>query len=301
MRTFVRAGLGLFTLLVSACSGGEATPTPSGSVKASAAPSARASASAKASAAPSSSAATDDDKRGKMSNCPSAVANAKTEIADTDKGITVAVTAAEPEGISAIQARAKDVEAHAKDDAAQKPHSGQGGGAGQMGRCPVVVNDTSVTVAITDKGATFTIEPKNAKEVEWLRREAKERLAQMPGASAKGDRKMLNCPSAVEGAATKVAEAKDAIVVTVVAKDEAKTKEIRERATKLGAAKHDGKSKHDGAGTGPGEGRCPAVLEGTTSSTKEVAGGVEITLTPTDKANLKKLVGEAQDRAKPFQ
>ena len=34
---------------------------------------------------------------------------------------------------------------------------------------------------------------------------------------------------------------------------------------------------------------------------KDVDGGTEITLTPKNKADLKKLVDEAKDRAKPFE
>ena len=237
-----------------------------------------------------------------MSNCPSSVANAKTEIKDTDKGVEVTVTASEKADIDEIRARAKKVEEHTKPpppDAVKGGHTGKGGAGGSMGRCPVVLNDTTVVVAEVEKGSKFTIEPKDVKELDWLRREAKERLAEL-ATGEKGDRKMANCPSAVKGSTTAVKEAGGNVVVTVTSKDEAATKEIRERAKKLAAGKHDNSKKHEGDGSGAGGGDCPALAEGAKSTFKDVDGGTEITITPDKKDDAKKIFEEVTNRAKPF-
>ncbi len=259
--------------------------------------------SGKPSAATSTSAAPGEHKNGgKMSNCPSSVTNAKTEIKDTDKGVEVTVTASEKADVDEIRARAKKVEEHGKaaapSDATKGAHTGKGAAGGSMGRCPVVLNDTSVVVAEVESGSKFTIEPKDAKELDWLRREAKERLAEIGG--EKGARKMGNCPSAVNGAATTVKDVGGNTVVTVTSKDEAGTKEIRERAKKLGGGKHDNAKKHEGDGSGSGGGDCPAFAEGAKSTFKDVDGGTEITITPDKKDDAKKILEEVTNRAKPF-
>jgi TusA-related sulfurtransferase len=238
-------------------------------------------------------------QRNKMANCPSSVTGAKTEIKDTDKGVDILVTSTDKAATDEIRTRGKKIPDHAAGEGKNPAHSGKGGGGGSMGRCPLVQNDTTITYAEVEGGAKFTVEPKDEKERDWLRREAKERLAEM--GDSRGDRKMANCPSTVEGAKTTVKEAAGAVVVTVVAKDEAGTKAVRERAKKLSEGKHDGKDKHDGAGSGPMAGRCPAAVEGTKSAVKEVEGGAEITLTPEKKEDLKKVLEEAQDRAKPYE
>ena len=291
----------LLSLFAFACGPDAGAGAGSGSAKASSSAAKPASAKPSASASAATSAAPDDKKGGKMSNCPSGVANAKTDIKDTDKGVEITVTASEKADIEEIKARAKKLEEHGKSpsEADKGSHSGKGGGGGGMGRCPVVLNDTNVTVAVVDTGAKFTVEPKDVKELEWLRRESKERLAEM--GMDKGERKMANCPSSVKDAKTSVKEAGATVVVTIVSKDAASTKEIRERAKKLSDGKHDQKGKHDGAGSGPQAGQCPAAIEGTTAAVKEVEGGVEITLTPAKKEELKKVLEEAQARAKPFE
>lgn len=267
-----------------------------GSAAKSAAPSGKPSAATSTSAAPG-----EHKNGGKMSNCPSSVQNAKTEIKDTDKGVEVTVTATEKADVDEIRARAKKVEEHGKaapSDAPKGSHTGKGAAGGSMGRCPVVLNDTTVVVAEVENGSKFTIEPKDAKELDWLRREAKERLAEIGG--EKGARKMSNCPSAVNGAVTTVKAAGDDTIVTVTSKDEATMKEIRARATKLGSGKHDNSKKHEGDGSGSGGGDCPALAEGSKSTFKDVDGGTEITIKPEKKEDAKKILEDIQNRAKPF-
>ncbi|MBK6515977.1 MAG: hypothetical protein IPM79_04030 [Polyangiaceae bacterium] len=297
----------LLTVALAACGPTEQTsPSASGkpgSASASQKPAGSAPASAstaKATAATSASAAPSEEARGKMMNCPAAAANAKTEVKDVDKGVEITVTASDKVDIEEIKKRAKAIEERAKAEEAAPQHTGKGGGAGATGRCPIVIGGTNVVVAAHDSGAKFTVTAKDDKEVDWLRRETKERLAAIKEGG--GERKMANCPSAVKGAKTTVKEAGGAIVVSVTAKDEAATKDIRERAKKLPELKHDkaDKDPHDGSGAGAGEGRCPAVIEGTTATVKDVDGGSEITLKPKTAGDLKKLTQEAQDRAARF-
>jgi TusA-related sulfurtransferase len=290
-------------LLLAACgseptgAAGSGAPASGSAAKSAAKPANSAPASASAAQAP-------DEKRGKMSNCPAAVEKAKTEIKDVDKGVEVTVTAADKAGTDEIRARSKSVTEHAKADAAKGQHNGAGGSGGSMGRCPIVIGGTDITAVDVEGGAKYTVLSKDAKELDWLRRESKERLAAM-GTAEKGDRKMANCPSAVTGAKTSVKEAAGAVVITVLAKDakdEASVKDIRDRAKKNVELKHDGsdKEKHDGDGGGAGDGRCPSVHEGATVTAKDVDGGSEITVKPKAAADLKKTATEATDRAKRF-
>ncbi len=122
----------------------------------------------------------------------------------------------------------------------------------------------------------------------------------MAGGTGKMDNKMANCPSAVAGAMTAVADTKDAVEVTVVAKDKAGTEEIRARGKKLvEAAKIPAPAeiKHSGTGTGGGEvGHCPVVLDDTTVEVAEVEGGAKFTVKPAKPEDLAALVTESKRR-----
>ncbi len=281
-------------------SGSAAKPGPAGSAKPAA------STPAKSSASAATSAAAPEDEKGKMGHCPVAAPGAKTEVKDVDKGVEIIVKGADAKVTEDIRARAKTIVERAKGESTKPQHSGQGGGGGVMGRCPIVLGGTEVKVEDTEGGSKFTVTAKDAAEVDWLRRETKERLAVLEEPGGEGERKMANCPSAVKDSKTSVKEAGGNIVVTVVAKDpknEAVVKDVRERAKKAGETKHAGDGKaHGGTGAGGGkEGRCPAVLEETEATVKDVDGGSEITLKPKKKEDLKKLMEEAKARAKPFE
>jgi TusA-related sulfurtransferase len=303
MKSVVCSMWGVAALLLVAC-GSEPTGAASGAPASGSAPKSAAKPATSAPATSASAAQAPAEKRGKMSNCPAAVEKAKTEIKDVDKGVEVTVTGADKAGTDDIRGRAKSILEAAKADAAKGQHNGAGGSGGSMGRCPIVIGGTDITAVEVEGGTKFTVLSKDAKELDWLRRESKERLAAM-GTAEKGDRKMANCPSAVAGAKTTVKEAGGAVVVTVLAKDakdEASVKDIRERAKKNVELKHDGsdKAKHDGDGGGSGDGRCPSVHEGATVTAKDVDGGTEMTVKPKAAGDLKKLSTEATDRAKRF-
>jgi hypothetical protein len=112
--------------------------------------------------------------------------------------------------------------------------------------------------------------------------------------------KMANCPSAVEGATTTVADGKDAVEVTVVAKDKKATEEIRARSKKLAEASKTAapaEVKHSGTGTGGGEiGFCPVVLKDTTVEYAEVKGGAKLTVKPAKPEDLAALSAESKRR-----
>lgn len=286
-----------FALLTSTgCGDDSKSGQPAASAAASAKPSATATAAA--SAKPAAAAA----DRGKMAHCPSVIDGATTDIQDTDGGVIVTVTAKDEAKSKEIRERARFLADASKTEAPGAKHDGSGAGGGAFGRCPIVNRNTTVEAADVEGGSKVTVKVKNAAEVDWLRRESRERLQEIgqPGAKEAGQGKMAHCPSSVDGATTEVAATKEAVVVTVKAKDEAKTKEIRERAKFLvEAAKKDPSDvvhKGDGSGGG-GFGRCPVVIKETTVEAKDVDGGSELTVKPKKADDLAALEKEAKERA----
>lgn len=271
------------------------------------APAPSAAPSAVASAAPSAAPSAGGDASltmGKMAHCPSTVDGAKTEVKETAKGVelTVIAGAAGSPGEREIRTRAKFLAEVAKDPAGEVKHNGSGEGGGGLGRCPVVLRRTTVEVADAAGGAKITINAKDAKEVDWLKRETKQRNAELalPGAGPEaGQKHMANCPSAATGAKTTLKDLKDGVELTITGSDEKTTKEIRERATHLvAAAKLDPKDvKHTGGGSGGGSlGRCPVVLQDTTVDAKDAPNGTVVTVKPTKPADLPKLKTETKER-----
>jgi hypothetical protein len=240
--------------------------------------------------------------RGKMVHCPSAVDGATTDIQDTDGGVVLTVTTKDAAKTKELRERAKVLADASKTEVPGAKHDGTGAGGGAFGRCPIVNRNTTVEAVDVEGGSKVTVKVKNAAEVDWLRRESRERLKEMgePGAKEAGQGKMAHCPSSVDGATTEVKATKDAVVVTVKAKDEAKTKEIRERAKFLVEASkkdpNDVTHKGDGSGGG-GFGRCPVVVKDTTVEAKEVDGGSELTVKPKTAGDLAALEKEAKERA----
>ena len=115
---------------------------------------------------------------------------------------------------------------------------------------------------------------------------------------------MAHCPNAVKGATTSVADQKDAVTITVTAKDDASVKEIRDRAAKIVAAAKVAPAaapKHDGTGTGGrGVGRCPALIKDTEVAAKDAPNGTVITVKPKKGGDLKALDKEIRERSAKF-
>jgi hypothetical protein len=250
-------------------------------------------------------AAADAGAKHDMGNCPTAVAGADVLLKDVEGGIEVSVTAKDEAATKEIRDRAKKIAEADKNDAgggAKHDHSGSGGGT--TGRCTIIMRNTTLTTAEIPNGSKITVLPKDKTELDWLRRETKERdkEAKSTGAEGAGAQRMAHCPSAVTGAKTVVKDAKEGVTVTVTG-PAAAVAEIRTRAKHTAdvAKKGDPKKvEHSGSGTGGGGlGRCPIVVEGdTTVEVKEIEGGVEVEVkTKKDVAALQK---EAKLRAGNF-
>jgi TusA-related sulfurtransferase len=242
---------------------------------------------------------------GKMANCPNIVEGATTAIKEVEGGVELTITAKDASATGDIRAKSKRIAEMSKEEVPSVRHDGSHHGGGQFGRCPVVARNTVVTSEEVEGGSRVTVKPKDAAEVDWVRREARERQAELgqPGGKDAGGGKMVHCPSAVPGAATAVKDTKDAVLVTVTARDEAAVTDIRARTRHIvDSAKKDPKDvKHDGQGDGGGAlGRCPVVLKDTTVTAKDVPGGSELTVKPAKPADVAGLLKEAKDRAEAF-
>ncbi len=279
-------------------------PTPSSSASA-AATVVDASASAAAADAGAEAADTADaggGKRRDMANCPTSAPNAVVALKDIPGGVEVSVTGKDDALVADIRARAKKlVEADRAEVDAGVKHSGHGEGGGRYGRCTIVMRNTALVTAEIPGGIKATVKAKDAAEVDWLRRETRERdrEAKSPGAEGAGAQRMANCPSTVTGAKTEVKDVKDGVVVTVTGPADA-LKDIRDRASHTASVAKMAdatKPEHNGEGKGGGGlGRCPVVVEGeTTVVVKDIPTGAEITVTT--KKDVAALQKEAKARA----
>jgi hypothetical protein len=241
-----------------------------------------------------------------MGNCPTAVAGAEVAVKDVDGGIEVAVTAKDEAATNAIRERVKKItEAVLKDAGGSAKHDHSGAGGGTTGRCTIIMRNTKLTAADIPNGSKVTVLPNDKTELDWLRRETKERdkEAKSTGAEGAGAQRMANCPSAVAGTKTSVKDSKEGVIVTVTGPADA-VAEIRSRAkhsAEIAKKGEPAKVEHSGGGTGGGGlGRCPIVVEGdTTVDVKDITGGVEVEVkTKKDVAELQK---ETKLRAAGFQ
>jgi hypothetical protein len=244
--------------------------------------------------------------QGKMAHCPNIVPGTTTVVSDVEGGVDVTVTGKDDAATADIRARVKALLDAVKHQGATVKHTGQGEGGGLLGRCPIVLRDTTVDAADVDRGSKITVKAKEPKYLDWLRRETRERNAELtaPNADGAGIGKMAHCPSAVEGADTKVTDTKDGVSVVVTAKADGATKQIRDRAKQLAdvSRKAPAAVKHDGSGTGGGSlGRCPVVVRDTVVDTKDVAGGSQITVKAKKAESVTTIQKESKDRAAKFQ
>jgi hypothetical protein len=114
---------------------------------------------------------------GHMQHCPTAVEGAKTEIKDAKEGVEITVTATAKDKTEEIRKRAKHVADAAKQDPSTVAHEGNGHGGGGLGRCEVVLKDTTVTSEDVEGGSKITVKPTKAVDLEWLKKETHERQA----------------------------------------------------------------------------------------------------------------------------
>lgn len=101
---------------------------------------------------------------------------------------------------------------------------------------------------------------------------------------------MGNCPAFVPGATVDIKDVDLGVDVSITGKEEATTKEIRERTKHLMTAYHDeadggGRGKHDGSGSGGGRtGRCTIIMRATKLASAEIPNGAKITVKAKDKS-----------------
>lgn len=122
-----------------------------------------------------------------------------------------------------------------------------------------------------------------------------------PAGSAGAKHEMNNCPTAVPGSTVAIKDVEGGVEVSVTGKDEASTKEIRERAKRLATADRNEKTdgKHTGGGTGGGQtGHCTIIMRHTTLETAEIPNGVKVTVKAKDKSEVDSLRLETRDRDK---
>jgi TusA-related sulfurtransferase len=246
---------------------------------------------------------------GKMAHCPDAVAGAKTAISDVPGGVELVVTGKDPAAVADVRARITALLDAQKTQSGRVRHSGNGEGGGLLGRCPVVLKDTMVTATTVDNGSKITVLARNPAEVDWLRRETRDREEDLEAAgSPAGAGKMAHCPSAILGAVTTLKNTPDGVSVTVLASPVADdvVKSIRERSRHLAEIADDAgaavEPPHTGEGGGHGSiGRCPVVVTNTTLKVKDIPGGAQVDVKAKTAADVPKLQAEAKERAAKFQ
>jgi hypothetical protein len=108
---------------------------------------------------------------GHMQHCPTAVDGAATEIKDGKDGVEITVTHENAAKTDEIRKRSKHVADASKKDPTSVAHTGDGHGGGGLGRCEVVMKDTTVTTEDVPGGAKIVVKPVRPVDLEWLRKE----------------------------------------------------------------------------------------------------------------------------------
>jgi hypothetical protein len=114
-----------------------------------------------------------------MENCPSAVPGARTIVRDVAGGVTLDITAPSPDGEAWIREVAT---VHARMGAPtgeHVEHTGEHGGPGTTGHCPIVHVGTQVTVVPLDGGVRVTVLAVGATSVDALRGETRARAVEL--------------------------------------------------------------------------------------------------------------------------
>jgi TusA-related sulfurtransferase len=110
-----------------------------------------------------------------MAHCPSTVPGATTKAEALPDGVQLTVTGSDPATVVEIRDRAHH-QAFAALHPGHKPHTGKGGGPGDIGYCPVVVVDSEVTATDLVDGAKITVKPKDPGNVGEIQKMTKERI-----------------------------------------------------------------------------------------------------------------------------
>ncbi len=115
------------------------------------------------------------------------------------------------------------------------------------------------------------------------------------------EHRMANCPSAVQGATTKVVDTRDGVEVQVAAHDPAAQAEIRRRARvqqNVAGQPERGAIEHTGGGTGSGKyGYCPGLIQNTKLQIKDTPEGATLRVFATSKEDVPRLQQQTRARA----
>jgi hypothetical protein len=121
------------------------------------------------------------------------------------------------------------------------------------------------------------------------------------GRNQTGNRKqkMVNCPSMVEGARTRIVEQADHVELLITAESPEAQAEIRDRARRQATIEGhlETPPTHDGKGTGGGSvGFCPIVHVGTRVTVTDIPGGAHIRVAAEDKSRAAELKAATRQR-----
>jgi len=121
-----------------------------------------------------------------------------------------------------------------------------------------------------------------------------------PDMTGKQERKMVNCPSTVPTAKTRVTNRKDGVALTVTGADAAAVKEIQRRASwqaNVATQPARGAIEHTGGGTGGGQlGFCPGMEQGSIMTVDNLSNGARIDVRARSGADVARLRQSTRDR-----
>jgi hypothetical protein len=120
------------------------------------------------------------EKERGMMNCPSAVDGAKTSSARTDDGVDLTITADDAVARREIRMLARMHAAMREPNPEKAQHTGQHGGPGTIGHCPIVHGDTVVTFDEIQHGVTIHVTASSRADVAALQRTTEMRVAGLP-------------------------------------------------------------------------------------------------------------------------
>ena len=114
-----------------------------------------------------------------MQNCPSALAGTMTRLTNTADGVDLAITASDPSiqqhivELSAVQAHM----GHA--NKSEGRHTGMHGGPGDIGQCPIIHIETTVTFTEAPGGAVIHVRANAPEDVPNLQATIAARAARL--------------------------------------------------------------------------------------------------------------------------
>jgi hypothetical protein len=115
-----------------------------------------------------------------MMNCPSDVDGARTTMARTPGGVDLTVTADADDARQLVVMLARVHAAMAEANPEKSEHSGQHGGPGTIGYCPVIHHRTVVTFDEVPHGVTIHVVARSSDDVSNVQLQTAQRLALLP-------------------------------------------------------------------------------------------------------------------------